>query len=149
MKKTKPKSISQIANPDSIVAGLQNKAQKLILLDKIFQSCVPKPMIGHVSLATIRDGLLVACADSPTWATNMRYDSPEILQKLKKLKEFPEVHSIKLIQSRGRQSKEIKRNQEKPKLLSEEVRDLLLQQSTVLKNKRIQNSLRKLAKNIK
>ncbi len=106
-------------------------------------------MIGHVSLATIRDGLLVACADSPTWATNMRYDSPEILQKLKNLKEFPEVHSIKLIQSRGGQSKEIKRNQEKPKLLSEEVRDLLLQQSAVLKNKRIQNSLRKLAKNIK
>lgn len=148
MKQTKLKSISKAADPDSTIARLQTKALELRRLDRVFRSCLPKSLADHVSLATIRNGLLVACADSPMWATNIRYDTPRILIKLAQTNDFPEVHDIKLIHSRTSLSLRNNRKHERPNVLSEQTKDLLSQQASVVKNRKLKNSLNKLAKNI-
>ena len=149
MSDNKPKPIESAADPDSVIGQLQLKAKRLHQLNKIFQSALPEFLTNHITLATLKDGLLVACADSPIWATNMRYETPGVLHKLKQLNNFPQIDEIKLIQSRTADAQVTNIKKEQAQFVSESVRNLLTEQASTLKNRKLQNALHRLAKNIK
>lgn len=149
MSDNRPKPIVTAANQNSVIGQLRLKAKRLSQLNKIFQSVLPEFLTNHITLANIKDDLLVAFADSPIWATNMRYEIPGILNKLKKLDNFPKVNGVKLIQSRTTDTRGAGRNKEKLELISESTSNLLTQHASTLKNKKLQNAMHRLAKNIK
>ena len=149
MSVNKPKPIVNAADPASVIGQLRLEAKRLDQLNKIFQSALPEFLTDHITLATIKDGLLVAFADSPIWATNMRYETPSILKKLKQLENFPEIDEIKLVQSRTANTQVSNTKREKVQPASESVRNLLTKQASTLKNRKLQSALRRLAKNIK
>ena len=149
MSDNKPKPIESAADPASVIGQLQLKAKRLHQLNKIFQSALPEFLTNHITLATLKDGLLVAFADSPIWATNMRYEIPGILNKLKQLDNFPKINEIKLIQSRATDARVTSINKEKLELISESTSNLLTKHASNLKNKKVQNALHRLAKNSK
>ncbi len=149
MSEKKPKPIVRVADPDSVIGRLRLEAKKLYQLNKIFQSVLPKSLINHVTLATIRDGLLVVSADSPIWATNMRFEAPSIMKKLKKLDNFPAINEIKLIQSRTAHARITTIKKDETRFASEPVRDLLTKQASTIKNRKLQDALHRLAKNIR
>ena len=93
--------------------------------------------------------MLVAFADSPIWATNMRYETPDVLNKLKQLNNFPEIHEIKVIQSRTAGVEITNVKKEQAQFVSESVKNLLTDQASTLKNRKLQDALHRLAKNIK
>jgi hypothetical protein len=146
MSEKKLKPLVSAAHPSSLIGQLQIQAKELNQLNIIFQSALPEFLVNHVALATIRDGLLVAFADSPIWATNMRYEIPSVLAKLRQLNNFPEINQIKLIQSRTTDSGGTSIKKEQTRLMSESVRDLLTKQASTLKNEKLQNALKKLTK---
>ena len=149
MSDNKPKPIENAADPASVIGQLQLKAKRLHQLNKIFQSALPEFLTNHITLATLKDGMLVAFADSPIWATNMRYETPDVLNKLKQLNNFPEIHEIRVIQGRtaGAQVTNVKKEQ--AQFVSESVKNLLTDQASTLKNRKLQDALHRLAKNIK
>ena len=149
MSDNKPKPIVIAANQNSVVGQLRLKAKRLNQLNKIFQSTLPESLTNHITLANIKDELLVAFADSPIWATNMRYEIPGILNKLKQLETFPKISEIKLIQSRATDARVTNINKEKLELISESTSNLLAKHASTLKNKKLQNALHRLAKNSK
>jgi hypothetical protein len=149
MSENEPKPIVSAADPASVIGRLRLEAKKNYKLNKIFQSVLPEFLINHIALATIRNDLLVVSADSPIWATNMRYEMPNILSKLTQLDNFPEINEIKIIQSRTANARVTIIKKEQIPIASESVRDLLTGQASTLKNRKLQNALRRLAKNIK
>ena len=149
MSDNKPKPIESAADPASVIGQLQLKAKRLHQLNKIFQSALPEFLTNHITLATLKDGVLVAFADSPIWATNLRYETPDVLNKLKQFNNFPEIHEIKVIQSRSAGVQVTNVKKEQAQFVSESVKNLLTDQASTLKNRKLQNALHRLAKNIK
>ncbi len=149
MSDNRPKPIVIAANQNSVVGQLRLKAKRLNQLNKIFQSTLPESLTSHITLANIKDDLLVAFAESPIWATNMRYEIPGVLNKLKQLDNFPKINEIKLIQSRTTDARVTSINTEKLEMISESTSNLLTKHASTLKNKKLQNALHRLAKNSK
>ena len=79
----------------------------------------------------------------------MRYETPDVLNKLKQLNNFPEIHEIKVIQSRTAGVEITNVKKEQAQFVSESVKNLLTDQASTLKNRKLQDALHRLAKNIK
>jgi hypothetical protein len=57
---------------------------------------VPPNLVAHVRLATVRDGCLVLQADGSTWAAQLRFKAPQILEQLRRLPDFSQVQSVRV-----------------------------------------------------
>lgn len=91
-----PLSVFDIVSRFSQLKQLTDKANRLRELNASLISCVPASLARHVRLATVRDGCLVLQAEGATWAAQLRFKTPEILEKLKAHPEFSEVRSVRV-----------------------------------------------------
>ena len=57
-------------------------ATRLRRLDRAFRKLVPGPAQAHCRVANLRGDTLVVAADSPVWASRIRYESRQILREL-------------------------------------------------------------------
>ncbi len=66
-------------------------------LSKSLNNLLDPVLVGHVSLANIREQTLVLITDSAAWASRARYFSPLLLQKLKNNSHiFGEIKKIEI-----------------------------------------------------
>ena len=91
-----PRSVFDIVSRFSQLKQLTDRANRLRDLNQSLLSCVPVPLVEHVRLATIRDGCLVLQAQGSAWAAQLRFKTPEILEKLQAHPEFGEVRSVRV-----------------------------------------------------
>ena len=91
-----PLSVLAIVSRFSQLKQLTDKANQLRDLNASLMSCVPPSLAEHVRLATVRDGCLVLQAEGSTWAAQLRFKTPEILEKLRAHPEFREVRSVRI-----------------------------------------------------
>ena len=91
-----PLSVFDIVARFSQLKQLTDKAHRLRELNESLMSCVPPSLVQHVRLATVRDGCLVLQAEGSTWAAQLRFKTPEILEKLQAHPEFREVRSVRV-----------------------------------------------------
>ena len=91
-----PLSVSDIVARFSQLKQLTDRARGLGELNARLLGCIPGGLAQHVRLATIRDGCLVLQAEGTTWAAQLRFQTPEILERLKDLPEFGTVKSVRV-----------------------------------------------------
>lgn len=91
-----PRSVFDIVSRFSQLKQLTDRANRLKDLNESLLSCVPAPLVEHVRLATIRDGCLVLHAEGSAWAAQLRFKTPEILEKLQAHPEFGTVRSVRV-----------------------------------------------------
>ncbi len=90
----RPQSVRRLLKdkPTLRFLELEISAQK-VLLDHVHR-LLPADLASHCVAAQRRAQLLVLHADSPVWATRLRYASPGLLDKLKPA--YPWVSTIKI-----------------------------------------------------
>lgn len=74
--------ISRIIATASALSGLLAHARLLQELQLLVTSILPAPLRNHVRVANVHNGTLILNADSPVWATELRFRSNEILNSL-------------------------------------------------------------------
>jgi hypothetical protein len=50
---------------------------------------------SHCKVASFNNGILSIALDNSNWLTHIRYSTPNLISKLKKIKEFERIKSIK------------------------------------------------------
>ncbi|MGD8311154.1 MAG: DUF721 domain-containing protein [Gammaproteobacteria bacterium] len=66
----------------SLYAQLLSRARELMALDTRLHRLLPPPLNEHCSVLGIRDGTLLLAADSPVWASRLRYYSSQLARQL-------------------------------------------------------------------
>lgn len=61
------------------LASLVDRARFLRQLDRDIRAGLPEPLSRHALVANLRGDCLVMLADSPTWATRLRYQRQKVL----------------------------------------------------------------------
>jgi hypothetical protein len=77
---SKPVRIGNCAG--GLYGQLLSRAQELLALDAHLRQLLPPPLNEHCSVLNIRDAALVLAADSPVWASRLRYYSPQLVKQL-------------------------------------------------------------------
>lgn len=91
-----PLGFGRIVTRFAHLRQLTDQANRLSQLDRAMRSALPVSLVDHVRLATINDGCLVLQAESPAWATQLRYKTPEILANLHRNPDFSAIRSIRI-----------------------------------------------------
>lgn len=83
MPEPKPQRLDQVLTaPTGRLGAITSHARRLAELDALVRLCLGDELAAHCRLADLRSGRLVLAADTPAWATRLRYHTPEIRQKL-------------------------------------------------------------------
>ena len=91
-----PLAVSTIVARFTQLKQLTDRANRLGELNRTLLACIPTELAAHVRLATVRDGCLVVQADGSTWAGQLRFKAPQILEKLQSLAEFRDIRSVRV-----------------------------------------------------
>ena len=71
-------------------ASLLQRVRALTALDAQLRELLPAPLNQHCRLLAVRDDTLVLAADSPVWASRLRFHAPQLVKQLSRL------HAVKL-----------------------------------------------------
>ena len=79
----KPRRLDQVLNtPAGRLGAVTAHARRLAEAARQLEGCLPAEVAAHCRLADLSSGRLVLAADTPAWATRLRYHTAEIRQKL-------------------------------------------------------------------
>lgn len=67
-------------------ASLLNRARALLALEAELRELLPEPLNTHCRLLAVRDETLVLAADSPVWASRLRFHAPLLVKQLSRLR---------------------------------------------------------------
>jgi len=67
-------------------ANLLNRARALMVLEAQLRELLPAPLNEHCRLLAVRDETLVLAADSPVWASRLRFHAPLLVKQLSRLR---------------------------------------------------------------
>lgn len=81
-------------DPESVLAFIQNKILQLTTLNQIWQTEISKDLAGQTRVANFREGYLIIECASAAWATRLRYQLPDITEKLIKYTELRDLTHI-------------------------------------------------------
>lgn len=81
-------------DPTSVLAFIQSKVQQLTKLNQIWQAEISSDLAEHTRVANFRDGYLIIECASAAWATRLRYNLPDITQKLLKQPDLRDLTHI-------------------------------------------------------
>ena len=81
---------------DILLGSLLTKAKELVNLNHLISSYLDPAIQAHCHVANYRAGLLVLEVTSSTFATLLRYQVPELRDKLRKQAHLHELVSIKI-----------------------------------------------------
>lgn len=127
------------------LGSLSDKANYLKHLNKALQVLLPKDLVTHCQVANVRDNVLVLHLDSAEWATQLHYQTAELLNQLRQQKCYAALRSIQYkIRPVASKNKIIATPVATP--LSSTTRDLLSETAKTLKNKELAEVLERLSK---
>ena len=92
-----PTRIGAIVANEPTLNRLLAKARALQEINTLVRGWLPGPLAQKVRVAVIRDGVLVLTADSAAWATRLRYEASNLLEKAR---EHPELSHLVTVQIR-------------------------------------------------
>jgi len=90
--------INRLINaPNTSLAGLIDRAHKILSLQSQVSEVLPEDCREYCHFVSYRKGLLKLQADSATWATRLRFQQPQVIQRLKQIKAFTDIEKIKVL----------------------------------------------------
>jgi len=128
------------------VADLVTKARFMGKLNQEFLKNIPTPINLHVQLAHVHGTKLHVIADSPAWATKLRFMSTHLIPTLKKNIQYFQYVKEMTVSARPINAKQEKRKIPRERCISNTAKDCLKNMAEGLDNKDLQESLLRLAK---
>ena len=127
------------------VADLVTKARFMGKLNQEFLKNIPTPINLHVQLAFINGSKLHVIADSPAWATKLRFMSAHLIPTLKKNIQYFQYVKELSITTRPVNTSHGKTTRPHPRYISKEAKNCLENMANGLDNEKLKRSLRRLA----
>ena len=92
-----PTRIGNLVAADPVLQRLLARARALQQIDAVVKTWLPEKLSEKVTVAVVRDNVLVLSAESPVWATRLRYEVPTVLEKAS---QHPELNHLKQVEVR-------------------------------------------------
>lgn len=131
---------------DTLIVKLKQHKQ----LQQILAEHIEAKLASHCEVANYDNNCLTVLTDSALWATQFRFQIPELT---KKLQQHPQLYHLKHVQCKIRPSKtarpliETKPTQPVQRL-SSETADIILEAAKTIKHDKLKAVMQKIAKNI-
>ncbi len=78
-----PQSLDEILDkPKTRLSWLLNKAKRIQQLDALLREILDPPLNQHCQVMNIQERTAVIAADNATWATKIRYQQRDIINRL-------------------------------------------------------------------
>lgn len=135
-----------IINPTALLSAIKNKAAQLSHLNNLLHAQLETLLTQYCRVANFRENILIIEVDSSVWATRLRYIVPELLQKLRREKEFHRLQEIKWYIRPA--ASEYKKKPTKSIKLSEQSSELIAETAEHISNPMLQTALKKLTTHI-
>lgn len=136
-------------NPKHQLANLIDKVNQLRSFNQSLIGILDPKLAKHCEIVNIKDNTLTLIADNPSWATTLRFQSPDILGRLKEKQAFKSIKNIKVLI----RPKESLIKKQKPKIktwqLSADNADMVESLAEGVDDLRLKKALQKLAQNKK
>ena len=136
-----------LEQPGNQLTKLMAKVNKLNELNQYLSDILPLKLAKHCKIANFTGDELVLVVDNSTWATRIRYMSPDLVEKFREIPELQQINSIKTI-IRADIKKDNKQQEEATKpQLSKENAQFILSVAKNIKDKKLKEALLRLAEN--
>jgi len=83
-----------LQKPQAQLQKILQKAEEIAALDTCLSEFLEPELAKHCAVANLRENCLIIVCDSATWATHLRYATPDLLQQLRRKKQFYQLRSI-------------------------------------------------------
>lgn len=90
----KPGSNALANSENRQVKNIIDKLDTLEAVNQFFKKWIDPMLVAHCRVANIRDGCLYIETDSPTFATPLQYQLPDILKKMRQEPAFANLRKI-------------------------------------------------------
>lgn len=128
------------------VADLVTKARFMGKLNEEFLKNIPSPINLHIHLAHVHGTKLHVIADTPAWASKLRFMSSHIIPTLKKNIQYFQYVKEMSVSTRPMSNKKEKVQKHRVHSISNEAKRCLENMAEGLDNSNLQESLLRLAK---
>lgn len=78
-----------------IATSFKEKIDQINALQQRVDASFPAPLHQHCHVANLREGCLILAVDSSAWATQLRFRTPDLLEKLRRYPELSDLRGIK------------------------------------------------------
>ena len=86
---------SLFSDSDKNLGDILKKSMALVALNRIITEQVDPDLAKHCSVINIHQGRLTIACESAEWLTLLRFESPALLQKLRRIKKLEHIASIR------------------------------------------------------
>ena len=129
------------------LAGLFKNLKRLAELNQLFAQFAGKPQASHASIVGIQNGSLIIIADNGSWATQLRFHIPDLLEKFRP---HPLLHGLKSITCKTRPDFKLenavrKRKRLKMKKISAKVSEAMLREAEKIQDEKLRRVMQKIA----
>ncbi len=92
----KPTRVGAIVAGNPTLAGLVSRARELQSIEGLVRSWLPPMIAPHVKVATLRDDTLVLSVKSAVWATRLRFECPNLVERAQSCEATRAVRQVKI-----------------------------------------------------
>lgn len=94
----KPRTLPELfTDPgNSTLSGIIQRGRQLYGLNLLIQKLLGPELAAHCQVTNIRDKTLILATDSAAWATRIRYQATQILQKIRRDERLSGIDSIQV-----------------------------------------------------
>ncbi|MBL4606810.1 MAG: DUF721 domain-containing protein [Pseudomonadales bacterium] len=145
----KPQAASKLLKINKKGSALYNTlafAHYLRTLEQIVTRYLPPSFSQHFQVSSYEYGKLVILCDSASWSSKLRFHTRHLILKLKNHSEFSEINTISTLTNLRSITKVVKRHLPKPKKISLEYSELLIETAKMEDDKTLSEALQRLAK---
>lgn len=128
--------------------NLLQKVDKLREFDYLLSQYLEASIVAHCKVANLQNNTLIVIADNGSWATQFRFQVPDLLEKLR---QHPDLHGLKAISCKTRPDHTLthkrKKNRTTPmKGLSKANAQMILDSAEAIDDKRLREIMQRIAK---
>lgn len=121
------------------------KADQLNQLNQILVSCLDTPLAKHCQVANLEKNALIVITHTATWATQFRFQAPDILSKLR---QHPGLHGLKHITCKIVPEKKIlsMHSEKSMARLSAETAETVLEMAETIQHDQLKSIMQRIAR---
>ena len=86
--------IDQLLN-SGILKSIRQKSQQLVYLNQLVQTVLDNELKPHCQVANYEKGMLTLATDNAAFATQLRYQTPELIKILQQQSPFKDLKNIR------------------------------------------------------
>lgn len=129
------------------LTGIFKNLARLRELNQLFEQNIDKSLAAHCSVVNILNGSLIIIADNGSWATQLRFHIPDLLEKFRR---SPLLHGLKSITCKTRPDFKLensakKRKRPEMKKISRKTAEEILRDAETIQDQKLQQVLRRIA----